>query len=161
MRAHLGAPRCKTIFQSCQARPQPFKVLSTTMSKHLFAIRGGGKTDIQHNARTLSQSLPILSFFHPVPFSSLSVLPVSCSPPTPPLRPPPTLTPTPLPAAGSCLPPCLFQGVHFPQTLGGRGMLSGGCRQTHMFRTFMGGLTSRRRHSVFSRGQCCLLQRSN
>lgn len=119
---------------------QTFKVLSTTMSKHLFAIRGGRKTDIQHNARTLPQSLPIFYFFSPCPFSSLSVLPVSCSPPTPPLCPPPTLTPTPPPAAGSCLPPCLFEGVHFPLTLGGRGMLSGGCRQTHMFRTLYGRL---------------------
>lgn len=63
VRAHVGAPRCKTIFQSCQARPQTFKVLSTTMSKHLFAIRDGCKTDIQHNARTLPQSLPIFLFF--------------------------------------------------------------------------------------------------
>lgn len=100
-------------------------------------------------------------FFHPVPFpvcpSFQSLVPL---PPHHfvPHRP---STPTPPPAAGSCLPPCLFEGVHFTQTLGGRGMLSGGCRQTHMFRTFMGGLTSRRRHSVFSRGQCCLLQRSN
>lgn len=77
------------------------------MSKHLLAIRVDRRTDIQHYTRTLPNSLPIL--FSPCPFSSLFVLPGSCSPLTPPLlAPPPKLTPTPQSATGSSLPPCLL-----------------------------------------------------
>lgn len=58
---------------------------------------------------TFSTTQGASHFFLPCPFSSLFVLPVSCSPLTPPLlAPPPKSTPTPQPAAGSSLPPCFF-----------------------------------------------------
>lgn len=123
------------------------------MSKHLLAIRDDHRTDIQHYTRTLPHSLPTcfftMSLLQSVRLSSLlfpSHPTTSCSPSQ-------TYT---HPAAcswsiPSSLPFCtwfLFEGVHFPHTLGGRGMLSRGRRQMHMFRTFLEALTSLQ--SIFS-----------
>lgn len=165
MTAYPGAPCCKTIFQLCWPWLQIFKVLYTTMSKHLLAIRDDHRTDIQDYTRTLPNSLPFfftLSFFQSVRPSSLlfpSHPTTSCSP---------SQTYSHPTACSWFIPPSLlfctwllFEGVHFPQTLGGRGMLSRGCRQMLMFKTSLEALTSRRRQRVFSRRQCYLLQRSN
>lgn len=113
-----------------------------TMFKHLLAIRDGHKTDFQQNTRTLPPFLFV--FLHPVPVP----VPVPpsfqrlCSPPIPPfsfslslslslfflplLFIPPSCSTSSLPL-WSCT-WFLPEKVQFPQTLGGRGMLSGSCR---------------------------------